>query len=82
MYNRKGLFINCTQGGLQIEPGGVQKAVVLLNLKVFSVEIPQKEGKFWNSISGRQAMYKSNPGTLILCRKWGASGQEKVQYIK
>ena len=32
--------------------------------------------------SGRQAVYKSNPGTVIVCRKRGASGQEKIQYIK
>ena len=31
---------------------------------------------------GHQAPYKSNPGTAIFCSKWGASGQEKIQYIK
>ena len=29
-----------------------------------------------------QAVYKSNPGTVTVCRKRGASGQEKIQYIK
>ena len=28
-------------------------------------------------ISGRQAVYKSNPGTATVCRRRGASGQEK-----
>ena len=41
------------------------------------MEILQKEGKAKYSISGRQAVYKSNPGTAIVCRKRGPSGQEK-----
>ena len=46
------------------------------------MEILQKEGKVEYSISGRQAVYKSNPGTVIVCRNRGASEQEKIQYIK
>ena len=33
-------------------------------------------------MSGPQAVYKSNPGTVIVCRKRGTSGQERIQHIK
>ena len=36
------------------------------------MEILQKEGKVYY-----QAVYKSNPGTMIVCRKRRAPGQEK-----
>ena len=32
------------------------------------MEILQKEGKVYYKISGRQAVYKSNPGTVTVCR--------------
>ena len=32
-------------------------------------------------LSSRQTVCKSNPGTLIVCRKWGASRQVKIQNI-
>ena len=47
MDSKKGLFKNCTQGGLEIAPRrSLETAVLLLNLEVFSVEIIQKERKF------------------------------------
>ena len=46
------------------------------------MEILQKEQKVEYQISGRQAVYKSNPGTATVCRKRGAAEQEKVQHIK
>ena len=43
---KKRLFISCTQGAFQIAPWrSLSTGVFLLNLKVFSVEILQKEGK-------------------------------------
>ena len=46
------------------------------------MEILTERGESLILISGREAVYKSNPGTVIVCRKWGASEKEKIQYIK
>ena len=46
------------------------------------MEILQKEWKVQYEISGRQALYESNPDTVTVCRKQGASEPEKIQYIK
>ena len=79
MYSKKvviyklhaGWFINCS-------PGSLSTGVFLLNLKVFSVEILQKEGKIEYKISGRQAVSNSNQGTMIVCHKRGV--QDRKQY--
>ena len=85
MYSKKevvyklhaGWFINRT-------PGKFINWFFLLNLKVLSVEILQKRGKFATKfLAARQFMSPIQaPCFVLVCRKQGASGQEKVQYIK
>ena len=82
MYSKNGVvyklhagwFINSTPGEF-INRGLFKFKGVLCGKATERGEIEYK-------ISGRQAVYKSNPGNMTVCRKREASGQGKIQYIK
>ena len=84
MYSKKrvvyklhtGRFINRT-------PGEFINRGLLIKFKGLLCGNPTERAKSLKyQISGRNAVYKSNTGTVTVCRKQGASGQEKIQYIK
>ena len=58
-------------------PGDFINQGLLLKLKVFFVEILQKEGKFKTKLLAAREFISPPQGALIVCRKRGASGQEK-----
>ena len=82
MYSKRGFFINCTQGGSKNRTAGEFINYGFVTCKGLLCGNPTEREESLELNFCRQSVYKSILGTLIVCRKQGASGQKKTQYIK
>ena len=82
MYSKKGVVYKLHAGWfINRTPGEFINWGLFIKLKGLLCGNPTERAESL-ILSARRAVYKSNPGTVTVCRKRGASEQEKIQYIK
>ena len=84
---KRGCFISCTEGGLQIAPHGSLQA----EAEVFFIKLTgplwkpyriSKRGKFKTKFLAVRQFISPREGGLIVCRKDGAARHSQILYIK
>ena len=83
MYSKKGVVYKFHAGWfINRTPGEFINCGLFIRFKGLLCGNPTERGESLKLNFWPQAVYKSNPGTVVVSHKRGASGQEKIQHIK